>query len=303
MLWDSPRIPRTRRKECAGMDATLTSWPARPIVAIFALVLATSSTGCLQLREPHTISPPSRHSVRYDQLLVRSDFRLPAEHPIFNDLNQLQYQLIDTLKLPKPKDPVVVYLFEDAEPYQQYIDATFPDLPKRRAYFVGSKYELGVYGFWGNKVREDLRHEFTHGILHSSLGEVPLWLDEGLAEYFEVISPSGQPVNEKYVAELTAAVGHGWQPNMKRLEAIEDFAKLQRMDYQESWAWMHFLLSDSDATRKILIDYVAGLRKSRPPEVISTRLRTLYPDYESRLIRHLGSLAHPVGMSAARHSQ
>ena len=31
----------------------------------------------------------------------------------------------------------------------------------------------------------DLRHETTHAVLHGLLPMVPLWLDEGLAEYFE----------------------------------------------------------------------------------------------------------------------
>lgn len=279
---------------------------ARPASALTNIAIACAclaSFGCLELRDPPTVSPPSRHSVRFDQLLVRSEFQLPSEHPIFNNLNQLQYQIVDMLKIPKPKDPVVIYLFENGAAYQRYIDATFPDLPKRRAYFVGSKYELGVYGFWSPKVREDLRHEFTHGILHSSTGEVPLWLDEGLAEYFEVVSVDRHPINTEYVGSLTTAVGHGWQPDMKRLEAIDDFSKLQRMDYQESWGWVHFLLSDSDATREILVKYMADLRRSGSPKPISARLRVLYPDYESRLISHLAGLQHPVGLSAARRSQ
>ena len=32
----------------------------------------------------------------------------------------------------------------------------------------------------------DLRHECTHALLHAVLPAVPLWLDEGLAKYFEV---------------------------------------------------------------------------------------------------------------------
>ena len=43
-----------------------------------------------------------------------------------------------------------------------------------------------VYTYWGNRIQQDLRHELTHAILHSVLKDVPLWLDEGLAEYFEV---------------------------------------------------------------------------------------------------------------------
>ncbi|MDA1013933.1 MAG: DUF1570 domain-containing protein [Planctomycetota bacterium] len=254
------------------------------------LLAVLTAIGCIPFRDPQTVSPPARHSVRFDQLLVQSDFRLPPDHPLFNDLNQLQHHVIETLKVPRPKDTVVVYLFEDEQTYQRYITAAFPNLPKRRAYFVGTEFELGVYGFWSDKVREDLRHEFTHGILHSALGDVPLWLDEGLAEFFEIVDSSGKGINPRYVEQLTSAVDHGWKPSMKRLEGIREFSHLQRMDYAEAWAWVHFMLSDSVDSKRVLTEYLADLRDDPSPTPISKRLREIHPDLDGRLMRHLQTL-------------
>ena len=264
--------------------------PRSTLILVGCVLAGCVLPGCTPLREPGTVSPPARHSVRFDQLLVQSDFRLPPDHPLFNDLNQLQYHIIDTLQLFPPKDTVVVYLFEDEPTYQRYITAAFPNLPKRRAYFVGSEYELGVYGFWGEKFREDLRHEYTHGILHSSLGDVPLWLDEGLAEFFEVADSSGRSRNPRYVDQLTAAVDHGWKPGIKRLEDIREFSHLQQMDYAEAWAWIHFMLLHSVESKKVLTDYLADLRHSKSPKLISKRLREVIPDFERRFISHLQGL-------------
>jgi hypothetical protein len=61
-----------------------------------------------------------------------------------------------------------------------------PNLPRRRAFFVETDTRLSVYAYWGDRVAEDLRHEVVHGYLHAVVPHLPLWLDEGLAEYFEV---------------------------------------------------------------------------------------------------------------------
>ena len=62
----------------------------------------------------------------------------------------------------------------------------FPGTPSRRAFFVESPTHLSVYAQWGDRVQEDLRHEVVHGYLHAVLRDIPLCLDEGIAEYFEV---------------------------------------------------------------------------------------------------------------------
>ena len=45
--------------------------------------------------------------------------------------------------------------------------------------FVKRDGRLMVYTMWSPRVGEDLRHEVTHGYLHSVVRGLPLWLDEG----------------------------------------------------------------------------------------------------------------------------
>jgi hypothetical protein len=47
-----------------------------------------------------------------------------------------------------------------------------------------------VFAYRGEDFETDLRHECTHALLNAALPVVPLWLDEGLAEYFEVLPQS-----------------------------------------------------------------------------------------------------------------
>jgi hypothetical protein len=82
----------------------------------------------------------------------------------------------------------------DADSYGQFLSKRFPSVPSRRAFFVESDTRLAVYAHWSDRVGEDLRHEVAHGYLHSMVQGLPLWLDEGLAEYFEVPrGNNGQP--------------------------------------------------------------------------------------------------------------
>ena len=56
----------------------------------------------------------------------------------------------------------------------------------RRAFFLAQGSRQVVYTYFNPQLEVDLRHEATHALLHLAIAELPLWLDEGLAEYFEV---------------------------------------------------------------------------------------------------------------------
>ena len=69
----------------------------------------------------------------------------------------------------------------------------------------------------GDHLRTDLRHELTHALLHSVLKDVPLWLDEGLAGYFE-LPPENDGVNPQHLELLRRGP---FQPDLARLESLE----------------------------------------------------------------------------------
>ena len=70
--------------------------------------------------------------------------------------------------------------------YQAYMKQYFPKVPYRRALFIKARGPGMVFACQGTDFEIDVRHESTHALLHAWLPSVPLWLDEGLAEYFEV---------------------------------------------------------------------------------------------------------------------
>lgn len=263
---------------------------APPYLVLF--LLALTICGC---RGPQTaaIGLPAKYVLEKEHLVVQSDVKLSRDHELMKDLDRLREQILTLLDLPMQKQPVVIYLFADENRYTKHIHTRYPLLPPRRAYFVGTSKELAVYTYWGDRIQEDLRHEFTHGVLHATLKDVPLWLDEGLAEYFEV---TGQPagLNREYAMNLAADIVAGWKPDLDRLETLETVDQMQKADYQEAWAWVHFLLNHNEDSREVLTSYLRELRTNSQPGSLSTRLRATIPMADTRFVNYAAGLTNGI---------
>ena len=118
--------------------------------------------------------------------VCRADFPLQDIEPLLNELSQLQIDLVQALGISPAKEIIQVYLFHDRQTYDRYLKQHFPNVPFRRAVYIKDGGQGRVFAFRSPQFEIDLRHECTHALLHASLKNVPLWLDEGLAGYFEL---------------------------------------------------------------------------------------------------------------------
>lgn len=256
----------------------------------YLLLVMVVCSGCQT--QPKYTGLPRKTSIKNDGLKVLSDVKLAKDHELLVDLENLRDEIATELNLPPQKQQVVVYLFGSEERYRDYMRSAFPQLPPRRAYFVGSSKELAVYTFWGERVQEDLRHEYTHGILHATLKDVPLWLDEGLAEYFELAGKPGQ-INPEYASRLSQAIASGWEPDMARLERLESVGQMQRSDYQEAWAWVHFMMHDGDDSRAVLLGYLKTLQTQKNAGSLVARLQEDIPSFNVRFASYVATIRMP----------
>ena len=163
---------------------------------------------------------PDRNTLVRDQLVIHSDFRLAAHHRLFEELTAQREDLCQRLALPCSDEPIHVYLFETAEQFQGFIRLHHPEFPDRRAFFVETDTRLSVYAQWGDRMAEDLRHEVTHGYLHSVVPDIPQWLDEGIAKFYEV--PRGQqglnrPLFDRLVVQIER---EHWRPKLRAARAV-----------------------------------------------------------------------------------
>ena len=134
--------------------------------------------------------------------------------------------------------------------------------------------------------REDLRHELTHALLHSVLKGVPLWLDEGLAEYFEV-PPENQGINFGHLDQIRRGEHGLFNPDLGRLEQISQVQHMSPAEYRESWAWVHLMLRGRPEGKVVLLKYLQQLRATENPGPLAPALAKLYPAPDYALAKHV----------------
>ncbi|HZT82379.1 MAG TPA: DUF1570 domain-containing protein [Gemmataceae bacterium] len=251
---------------------------------------------------------PGKQSLRVGQFVFLADFKIKEDQAIFRELGELPEQVRKDLKLPDSDKLVYVYLFEDRARYQRYLKQKQPKLPERRAFFVvqprpmGGEEDLIVYTYWSDRIQQDLRHELTHALLHSVINVVPIWLDEGLAEYYE-LPPQRNGVNSAHVEVLRRGPGGAAVPDLARLEGLTEVEQMTRAEYREAWAWVHLMLHGKPEAKAALLDYLQYLRPLRPnarPKPLRPQLAAVYPSPEQALEQHLGQLDAGIQAAARR---
>lgn len=270
------------------------------MMMLVCLVTGGVLVGCQATPKTFSVERPVQHTARGTGFAIHSNLPSGPTAPLVTELEKLRGEIIRQLKLPEQRDPVAVYLFSDEASYRRYMKTTWPNLPPRRAYFVGTSRELAVYSFHGGNVKEDLRHEFTHGLLHACLETVPLWLDEGLAEYFEVEGPVPGAPHRSHLKTLQSARADGWNPSLYHLEQLSDFRKMTQRDYAEAWGWVHFMLQSDEGSKDTLLNYIAELKDQPIAAPLMPRLEKATPTYYNGLISHVSTMAQTVTLAGHR---
>jgi len=100
-------------------------------------------------------------------------------------------------------------------------------------------------------------HEFTHLLVRTTLGEVPLWFNEGLAEYYSTFSFSddqkvvmGRPISSHvYLLRDNKMLPLRTLFQVDSKSPYYNESEKQSIFYAESWALMHYLVLGKDGQR------------------------------------------------------
>jgi hypothetical protein len=214
-----------------------------------------------------------------------ADFELDRFEPLWEQMAVLQEDITRELRVAPASEPIHLFLFERKGTYEEYLKLHFRDVPYRRALFIKERGPGMVFAFLNNDFETDVRHESTHALLHASLPLVPLWLDEGLAEYFE-IPASERAHGSPHLSTVIWAARFGQTPDLAKLEQIGSLSKMGATQYRHAWAWVHFMLLGPAEAHDELISYLAAIQSLTPPGVLSDRLRQRIPDLDERFREH-----------------
>ncbi len=241
---------------------------------------------------------PRLFPARESQFIFESDVKLSAD--LLKELGEEREQVFKELKLPHSNRIVQVYIFENQARYERFIKNRHPELPDRRAFFLAQPRgrfgeDLLVYCYWNERIQQDLRHELTHAMLHSVLKGVPMWLDEGLAENYEV-APAYNGVNYPHLVKLRDELDKGRKLDLARLEQLTKVQEMKQPEYREAWAWVHFMLHSTPKAKQVLLQYLQTLRTNPQPNALRPALAAAVPNLDAALERHLAGL-DPTGPS------
>ena len=221
-----------------------------------------------------------------------AEFPLATLEATFSELSRLENELKRTLGLPPTSESIDVLLLADESSHRALLAQLYPHVPYRRALYVQRDRRASVYAYRHAELSIDLRHECTHALLHAKLATVPLWLDEGLAEYFEM-PESERAYDHPHLAALKWNLRLGMLRTVESLERARDLSDMGGVEYRFSWAWIHFMLHGPVAAHRALVQFLADILRGDPPGQLSKRLLAEVPNLDDRMVQHFKQWRRP----------
>jgi hypothetical protein len=231
-------------------------------IAFFALsLLATSSLAIEPPREKERWT-----TLTIDELTIFSNANDVTTRNVASGLVRLRdaLSMVTRLKVRSPL-PTTVYIFSDQRGFVPYCNAAIGRSDRLSGLFLShSDGNHVLIDGSARGVDRVVYHELTHYFLRNTVpGEVPLWFNEGLAEFYSTFKQHndtvevGLPVEEHIQWLRTQSL-----IPLKDLLAVNRESKeyhegnLQGVFYAESWALVHYLMIGSPERREQLGTYV-----------------------------------------------
>jgi hypothetical protein len=278
-----PSINRRRLLQSLALGSCLSylRYPAGPLLAEETNEASKSA---------NATSPwPYRHQV--DQFILYSNRPLAAAAQIQQEWTQLKSDVEELLQIDCNRGEYHLVVFDQEQTFREYIQHYFPKIPVRRALFIKHRGPGIIFTYSHDDLLTDLRHEGTHALLTETCGTLPLWLDEGLAEYFE--TPREQRfAGSSHLKETRWGARLGQMPDLQRLEATQSMHEMGATEYRDSWAWVHFLLHRSQESRDLLTNYLSRSSTRGNDFRFHTQVSTIFSDCRQEFVAHFRS--YPV---------
>ncbi|MBL4884234.1 MAG: hypothetical protein JKY95_06840 [Planctomycetaceae bacterium] len=220
----------------------------------------------------------------YEQYRVYSQVSTREISAPIKNLKRLRESLKEILQIELSDQPIELHIFSSQRNYREYVAPRVPEAVNRPAVFVKGPDALWVYVVYRKGWEADLRHEMTHANLHGSLPYLPIWLDEGLAKYFEL--PSSQKgFNQTFHQSLVWKLRFRKKIKTTDLEELESLVHVRAEHYRDSWAWIYYCLHSSPETRQFLQKYLQDIQAEQVPGSFFENIYQFDPGFQQQAIR------------------
>jgi len=263
------------------------------LLAFASLLLSISALAIEPPREKERWT-----TLAIDELTVYSSADDYTTRGIASDLVRLRGALgaVTQLKVRSPL-PTRVYIFGDRRTFEQYSQATIGRSDNLSGVFHSDRDGNHVLIDGSSKgVDRVVFHELTHYFLRNTVSShVPLWFNEGLAEFNSTFSARNDTVDVGVpIAEHLAWLHNGKLIPLKDLFAInhdsKEYNESSRLGvfYAESWALVHYLMIGNPARRDQLGTYVGLIASGKPiDDAFQTAFHSTYAELEGELRRYV----------------
>jgi hypothetical protein len=162
-------------------------------------------------------------------------------------------------------EPFRVYLFSGEAGYSAWVNDLMGEVPLHTAGLYSEL--LKVLLIWNLPSRDEMlrtvRHEGFHQYLDRLIADAPTWLNEGLAEYFEVARLEGGSWRSENPGHLKTLSENSPGPLSTFLfESPHDFYGRAEVHYAQAWAFVTFLRHSSPANKQLFEKLWAALREN-----------------------------------------
>lgn len=193
-----------------------------------------------------------------------------------------------------------VYLFTSERSFAPYRDAAFQqkNAAVGGAFFSSANDNIiMIQADSGEQSLEIVFHELTHYLVANTTRGLPLWFNEGLAEYYSTFKSSGKNVSigkpvREHVLWLRANPLIPLRELFATTQTSRAYNERQRLGafYAQSWALVHYLLRGTPEQRAQLSAFLSALDADKPlDQAFSTAFKMSYDDLERDLktyVRH-----------------
>ena len=155
----------------------------------------------------------------------------------------------------------------------------------------------------GEESSRIIYHEYTHLLLRNAVRGLPLWLNEGLAEYnstYAVVERGKAAIVGRASAEHILLLRQRYVP-VAQLLAVDHESPMyneglrQSIFYAESWVLTHYLMLARPNGPAAINEYVNAIATGRPPvEAFTAAFGTPPADFDKELQIYLRRLSFPA---------
>ena len=177
-------------------------------------------------------------------------------------------EISELLGLAPPVTPAKVLLFGSRSALRSYLDKECPQRVSAAAacFETAGTFVVALSERWRtSETLRYLRHELSHYVTASHFYDIPPWMDEGLAQFFELGPPYPRP-HPACLKALSRHLRRRKEGILTELISIPQGTGLSHEQYGQAWGLVFFLMTDSETGPTSVRRYLEKVRMCGSPD-------------------------------------